>query len=63
MKAVQINQYGGIDVLEINQDTPEPITSGKQILVEVFAASINPIEDALYLGSITSKSAAKRLES
>ena len=52
MKAVQINQYGGIDVLEINQDTPEPITSGKQILVEVFAASINPIDYKIRSGNL-----------
>lgn len=38
MKAVQINQYGGIDVLEINQNTTKPKASENQILVEVYVA-------------------------
>lgn len=43
MKAVVINQYGNSDVLEdeeITKPTPEP----NQVLVEVFATSINPID-------------------
>lgn len=44
MKAVQINSYGGIDVLEINEDAPKPNLSKNQVLVEVHAASINPID-------------------
>ncbi len=44
MKAVQINDYGGIEVLEINQNAPTPTPPGNQVLVEVKAASINPID-------------------
>ncbi|WP_182200160.1 NADP-dependent oxidoreductase [Paraliobacillus salinarum] len=43
MKAVVINHYGNSDVLEdteITKPTPEP----NQVLVEVFATSINPID-------------------
>lgn len=44
MKAVQINSYGGIEVLEINDNAPLPQASKDQVLVEVHAASINPID-------------------
>ena len=44
MKAVQIRQYGGKDVLEINQNAPKPIAGDGQVLVEVHAASINPVD-------------------
>lgn len=44
MKAVQINSYGGREVLEINENVPKPIPAKGQVLVEVHAASINPID-------------------
>ncbi|MBI2600454.1 NADP-dependent oxidoreductase [Candidatus Daviesbacteria bacterium] len=50
MKAVQINTYGGIDVLEINENTPKPNLAKNQLLVEVYAASINPIDYKIRAG-------------
>ncbi len=44
MKAVQIRQYGGKDVLEFNQNAPKPIVGDGQVLVEMQAASINPVD-------------------
>src|SRR3989344_1172365 len=44
MKAVQINKYGGVEILEVNQNVPKPICGKGQVLVEVAAASINPID-------------------
>lgn len=44
MKAVQINQYGAVEVLEINQNASRPVPSKNQILVEIHAASINPVD-------------------
>lgn len=44
MKAVQINGYGGIEVLELNQNAPQPVAKENQLLVEVYASSINPID-------------------
>lgn len=44
MKAVQINSYGGVDVLAINDNVQKPSLENNQILVEVHAASINPID-------------------
>ena len=43
MKAVQINQYGGPEVLKINE-IPKPSPGKDQVLVEVFSASINPFD-------------------
>ena len=50
MKAAQINRYGDDDVLELNEKTPIPVLSKSQVLVEVFAASINPIDIAIRSG-------------
>lgn len=50
MKAVQINTYGGIDVLEINENAPKPAPSKNQVLVGVHAASINPVDWKLRAG-------------
>lgn len=44
MKAVQINRYGGIEVLEVNQSVLQPSPAKNQILVEIHAASINPVD-------------------
>lgn len=49
MKAVQISHYG-IDALEINQNAPTPTLKKGQILVEVYAASINPFDVKLISG-------------
>lgn len=51
VKAVQFNQYGGPVVLEINPDTPEPVPSADQVLVEVYAASINPFDIFILSGA------------
>ncbi len=44
MKAIQINSYGGNDVLEINENASKPSPTTGQVLVEVYATSINPID-------------------
>ena len=44
MKAVQISQYGAANVLELNQDAPKAVSGKEQVLIEVHAASINPID-------------------
>ena len=35
MKSVQINRYGGSEVVEINRDMPEPTVSAGKVLVNV----------------------------
>ena len=44
MKALQIRQYGGKDVLELNQNAPKPVAGDGQVLIEVHAASLNPVD-------------------
>ena len=41
MRAIFINRYGGLDVLEEGEQ-PRPVPRSKQVLVEVHAASVNP---------------------
>lgn len=50
MKAAQFNSYGGTDTIEIKENAVNPIPSSNQILVEVHAASINPVESAIRNG-------------
>jgi len=49
MKAVQINSYGGPEVLEINEAS-NPVVGEGQVLVEVYAAGINPIDYKIRAG-------------
>ena len=44
MKALQMKQYGSKDVLELNQNVTKPVPGKGQVLIEVYAASINPID-------------------
>ena len=44
MKALRINQYGGRDVLKLDSNAPRPAAGKGQVLIEVHAASINPID-------------------
>jgi NADPH:quinone reductase-like Zn-dependent oxidoreductase len=44
MKSAQIKNYGSSDVIEINQNTPEPTLSPGKVLVSVKAASVNPAD-------------------
>ncbi len=44
MIAAQINRYGGADAVEINKSAPVPQVAKGQVLVEVFAAGVNPVD-------------------
>jgi alcohol dehydrogenase len=44
MKSVQINRYGGSEVIEINRNIPEPAASAGKVLVNVKAAGVNPAD-------------------
>src|SRR5689334_13717521 len=44
MKSAQFKRYGGSDVVEISQTTSTPNLAAGNVLVEIKAASINPID-------------------
>ncbi len=44
MKAAQINKYGGNEVVEINKNAPKPIVTKGHLLIEVYAAGVNPVD-------------------
>ncbi len=43
MKSAQINEYGGTEVIKINE-TSEPTVSSGQVLITIKAASVNPAD-------------------
>ena len=51
MKAVQFDDYGGIQVLEV-REVPRPMPGPNQALVAVRAAGINPSEGAIRTGRV-----------
>ncbi|CAG1001388.1 MAG: NADP-dependent oxidoreductase [Candidatus Methanoperedens sp.] len=55
MKAAQINKYGGSEVVEINKNSPKPAAPRGQLLVEVYAAGVNPIDWKIREGYIPLK--------
>ena len=55
MKAAQINKHGGNEVVEINKNAPKPTASRGQILVEVYAAGVNPVDWKIREGYIPLK--------
>ena len=44
MKSAQINKYGSSEVIEINQNIPEPTLSSGKVLVIIKAAGVNPVD-------------------
>jgi NADPH:quinone reductase-like Zn-dependent oxidoreductase len=44
MKSVQINEYGGSEIIKINQSTSEPTASSGKVLVTIKAAGVNPAD-------------------
>lgn len=55
MKAVQINAYGGVDVLEVNANAPKPSVGKGQVLVEVHAVGVTPFDWKLRAGYVKDK--------
>lgn len=50
-KAVQFDQYGGIDVLKV-RNVPRPVPAAGEVLVKVRAAGINPGEAMIRRGAL-----------
>lgn len=51
MKSVAINQYGGTDVLQV-MDLPTPSIKTNELLVQVHATSVNPIDWKIRTGML-----------
>ena len=44
MKTAHINKYGGKEAVEINNTVSKPQTEEGKIVVEIYAAGVNPID-------------------
>ena len=44
MKSVQINEYGGSEIIKVNQSSSEPAVSTGKVLVTIKAAGVNPAD-------------------
>src|SRR3989344_9099259 len=44
MKTAQINKYGGKEAVEINDTVSKPQAEEGKIVVEIYAAGVNPID-------------------
>src|SRR6266700_379786 len=50
MRAARIDTYGDASVIKLQKDIPKPTLKPGQVLVEVYAASINPFDWKLRTG-------------
>lgn len=51
MKAAVATRYGGIDAIEV-VDRPEPVVDGNDVLIDVKAASLNPLDAKIREGKL-----------
>lgn len=52
MRAQQYSQYGGPEVLELRRDLPEPRPAAHEVLVEVRASAVNPVDWKIRRGNL-----------
>jgi NADPH:quinone reductase-like Zn-dependent oxidoreductase len=52
MKAARIDRYGGPEVIEVVANADRPIVQRGQLLVQVWAASLNPVDTVLRSGQM-----------
>lgn len=50
MKAAQINEYGDLEVVKLNENAEKPQPGPGQVLVEVYAAGVNPFDNSVRSG-------------
>jgi NADPH:quinone reductase-like Zn-dependent oxidoreductase len=51
MKAIRLHEYGGPEKL-VYEDAPDPVPGEGEVVIEVAAASVNPVEWKLRAGYI-----------
>jgi NADPH:quinone reductase-like Zn-dependent oxidoreductase len=54
MKAARIDRYGGTDVISVVTDADRPMLAEGQLLIEVWASSLNPVDTVLREGHMHS---------
>jgi NADPH:quinone reductase-like Zn-dependent oxidoreductase len=52
MKAARIDRYGGPEVIEVVANADRPLLQRGQLLIEVWAASLNPVDTVLRSGQM-----------
>lgn len=52
MRAARITAYGGPEVLSVDDDAPEPVAGRGEVLVDVHASSVNPIDCKIRGGAL-----------
>lgn len=50
MRAVHIHDYGGVDVLHYEEDAPRPTPGAGEVLIRVYATTMNPFDCAVRAG-------------
>src|SRR5213075_3148488 len=54
MRAIRVNEFGGPEVLKL-QDVPDPKPDSGQVLVRVKAAGVNPVDTYIRAGAYAKK--------
>jgi NADPH:quinone reductase-like Zn-dependent oxidoreductase len=54
MKAIRIHEFGGPDVLEL-EDTQKPQPKADEVLIKVYASSVNPVDHKIIAGEAQEK--------
>eukprot|EP00795_Rhopilema_esculentum_P011317 gene11317-21507_t len=55
MRAVRVSQFGGPEVLQVLKDVKVPTPAGKEVLIKVKAAGINPVDTYIRSGNYARK--------
>lgn len=57
MRAIRVSQFGGPEVLKLEDKVPIPVPNDNQLLVKVYAAGVNPVDTYVRTGTYAIKPA------